>query len=138
MTKLLGRYSTYIYAILRIVVGFMFMCHGSQGLFGFPPSPPGMPHMEMTAFMTAFFTFGSVLEFVAGFLIMIGFFSSVAAFFASGEMAVAYFMFHQSSGALPASNNGDAAVLFCFIFLFIASRGSGLWSVDSLRGKGSD
>ena len=137
MTRLLGRYSTYIYAILRIVVGFLFLCHGCQILFGFPPSPPGMPHMEMSSLMTAFFTTGGVIELVAGFLVFIGFFSSVAAFFASGQMAVTYFMFHQPNGALPATNSGDASVLFCFIFLFVAANGSGVWSVDSLRGKGS-
>ena len=95
-----------------------------------------MPHMEMSSFMTAFFTTGGVVELVAGFLVFVGFFSSVAAFLASGQMAIAYFMFHQPNGALPASNGGDASVLFCFIFLFIAANGSGVWSVDSLRGKG--
>jgi putative oxidoreductase len=138
MTGFLGRYSSYTYAILRIVVGFLFMCHGAQILVGFPPLPAGTPHSELAGFMAAFITFGSILELLLGFLVMIGFLSSFAAFIASGEMAVAYFMFHQQNGALPATNGGDAAVLFCFIFLFIASRGPGLWSLDSLRGKGND
>jgi len=135
MTKLLGRYASYIYAILRIVAGFLFMSHGCQLLFGFPPNPAGMPEMHLTPLMTTFFNVGGVIEFAAGLLILVGFFSSVAAFIASGSMAVAYFMFHQPYGALPATNQGDAAVLFCFLFLYIAAHGSGIWSVDSLRGK---
>jgi putative oxidoreductase len=135
MTQLLGQYANYIYSIVRIVVGFMFMLHGTQKLFGFPPMPANMPHMELSSFMAAFLTAGAVIELVCGFLILIGFFSSIAAFIASGEMAVGYFMFHQPQGALPATNGGDAAVLFCFIFLYIAARGSGIWSVDTLRGK---
>ena len=125
MERILGRYSVYVYAILRIVVGFLFLLHGTQKLLGYPPAAAGGE-------LSTLFLAGGIIEIVAGFLVMIGFFSSVAAFIASGEMAVAYFMFHQPRGTLPTINNGDAAVLFCFIFLYIASRGSGPWSVDSL------
>jgi putative oxidoreductase len=135
MTRLLGQYSEYIYAIMRIVLGFLFVTHGTQGLFGLPPMPANMPHMELSPGMIAFLTTGAVVQLVCGLLIFVGLFASVAAFIASGEMAVAYFVFHQPQGALPASNGGDAAVLFCFIFLYIAARGSGIWSVDALRGK---
>ena len=78
-----------------------------------------------------------VIELVGGFLIMIGFFSSIAAFLASGTMAVAYFMVHQPNGALPIMNQGELAAMYCFAFLYIAPRGSGVWSVDSIfRGSG--
>lgn len=131
MTSFLTRYSTYIYAILRIVTGFLFAAHGSQKLFGFPASASGGG--ELSALMAV----GGVIELVGGILIMIGFFTGFAAFISSGTMAVAYFMFHQPKGALPIMNSGDAAVLYCFIFLYIASRGSGVWSVDSIfRGSG--
>ena len=130
MEGFLGRYSTYIYAIFRIVFGFVFMLYGTQKLFSWPPSqqPPG----ELSGLLLV----AGIIELVCGFLIMIGFFSSVTAFISSGEMAVAYFMVAQPKGALPLSNGGVAAVLFCFAFLYIASRGSGLWSVDSIF-KGS-
>jgi putative oxidoreductase len=81
--------------------------------------------------MNALVATAGTIELVAGLLILIGLFSSVAAFIASGEMAVGYFMVHQPQAPLPTTNMGDLAVLFCFIFLYIASRGSGIWSVDS-------
>lgn len=130
MERFLGRYEPYIYAILRIVVSFLFLLHGTQKLFGFPPT--GKPGMPLNAMMTA----AGVIEFVAGLMILFGLFASIAAFIASGEMAVAYFMVHQPQGALPLQNNGEPAVLFCFIFLYIAARGSGIWSIDSLMNRG--
>ena len=130
MDGLLGRYSTYIYALFRIVFGFMFMLHGSQKLLGWPPSKQPM---EVAGILLV----AGVIELVGGFLMMIGFFSSIAAFLSSGTMAVAYFMVHQPGGALPIMNGGEAAVLYCFAFLYVASRGSGVWSVDSIfRGSG--
>ncbi|MBV9217259.1 MAG: DoxX family protein [Acidobacteria bacterium] len=130
MEGFLGRYSSYIYAIFRIVFGFVFMMYGTQKFFGWPPSQqPGAP-------LAGIMLVAAIIELVCGFLIIIGFFGSIAAFIASGEMAVAYFMVHQAMGILPPGNNGQAAVLFCFAFLYIASKGSGLWSVDSLM-KGS-
>ena len=131
MDRFLGRYSEYVYAIFRIVIGFTFMLHGTQKFFGWPASKQGGGG-ELAGLMLV----GAIIELVCGFLVMIGFFSSFAAFLASGTMAVAYFMFHQPQGALPAGNGGDAAVLFCFAFFLIAARGSGVWSVDSLM-KGS-
>ena len=130
MEGLLGRYSSYIYAIFRIVFGFCFMLHGSQKLFGWPPSAkPGVA--EGIIFVAG------IIELVGGLLIMVGFFSAIAAFISSGTMAVAYFTAHQSGGALPITNGGEMAVLYCFAFLYIASRGSGVWSVDSIfRGSG--
>lgn len=132
MDGFLGRYSTYIYAVMRIVFGFVFMLYGTQKLFDWPSS--GKPATALGGLMLV----AAIIELVGGFLIMIGFFSSIFAFIASGEMAIAYFMAHQPNGALPVQNGGVAAVLFCFAFLYVASRGSGVWSVDSLfRGGGS-
>ena len=127
MASFLGRYSTYIYAILRIVAGFLFAAHGSQKLLGYPPSASGGG--ELSALMAV----GGAIELVGGFLIMIGFFTGIAAFISSGTMAVAYFMFHFSTEAvLPIVNKGELAVVYCFLLLYIAARGSGVWSVDSI------
>ena len=127
MERFLGRYATYLYAVLRIVSGFLFMWHGTQKLFGYPPSanPSNEP-------LSALMAFGGGLEFIGGLLIMIGLFTSIAAFLSSGMMAVAYFMVHFSTQAfLPLQNRGELAVLYCFVFLYIAARGSGVWSVES-------
>lgn len=139
MDGFLGRYSTYIYAILRIVSGFLFMWHGWQKLIGLAPQqqlPPGAPAAEGLSPLMAV---GGTIELVGGFLIMIGLFTGIAAFLASGMMAVAYFMVHFSTAAfLPIVNKGEPAVVYCFLFLYIASRGSGVWSVDSIfRGSSS-
>ena len=125
MDRFLGRYSTYIYAIFRIVFGFLIMLHGTQKLLGWPPAKqPGA--------LDGLMTVAGVIELVGGFLILVGFFSSFAAFVASGMFAVAYFMVHQPGGALPIINGGELAVAYCFACLYIASRGSGVWSVDSI------
>jgi putative oxidoreductase len=130
MNAILGRYSSYIYAILRIVVGFLFMLHGTQKFFGWPPSSkPGGGALAGLALA------GAVIELVGGFMIMVGFFGSIAAFIASGTMAVAYFGWHQPNGTLPIQNGGELAVVYCFVFLYIAAAGSGTWSVDGLMGK---
>jgi len=114
-----------IYGLLRIVVGFTFLCHGLQKLFGmFGGMPEGI---EMNALL---YTAG-VIELVGGALIMIGLRAGWAAFICSGQMAAAYFMAHQANGALPIQNQGELAVLYAFVFLYIASRGSGKLSVDA-------
>ncbi len=129
MTSFLGRYSTYIYAVLRIVIGFLFMWHGTQKLFGYPT--PGSASADTLMIVAG------VIEFVGGLLIMIGLFTSIAAFISSGTMAVAYFIGHFDVQAfLPIVNKGELAVLYCFVFLYIASCGSGVWSVESIF-KGS-
>ncbi len=119
----LGRYTEPIYALLRIVTGFLFTCHGVQKVFGAlggEKVPPG-PTLPFIA---------GVLELVLGVLVLLGLFTSIAAFLASGEMAVAYFMVHQAGGALPIQNGGELAALYAFVFLYIAARGSGIWSID--------
>ena len=135
MESFLGRYSEYFYAILRIVSGFLFMWHGSQKLFGFPPQqrPAGAAAESLSAVMAI----GAGIELIGGLLIMIGLFTSFAAFICSGMMAVAYFGWHFSMDAfLPIVNRGELAVVYCFLFLYMASRGSGHWSVESMF-KGS-
>lgn len=132
----LSRYEAYVYALFRIVMGFLFMWHGAQKLLGYPPQqlPPGATAPQSMDALTAI---GGGIELVGGIMIMIGLFAGIAAFIASGMMAVAYFMVHFSGDKfLPIVNRGELAVVYCFAFLYIAARGSGVWSVDSFM-KGS-
>lgn len=122
---ILGRYSEYVYAIFRIVFGFLIFIHGTQKWFNFPPAKEGATHP--TIFMVA-----GVIELVCGFLIILGLFASIAALLESGTMAVAYFYIHQPGGPLPIMNGGELAVAFCFACLYIAAHGSGILSVDGL------
>lgn len=135
MEKFLGHFSPYIYALFRMVTGFLFMWHGTQKWFNLPPvqMPPGMT--APTGISTKMAVAGSI-ELVCGVLILIGLFAGFAAFLSSGLMAFAYFMSHFSMQKfLPIQNQGELAVLYCFVFLYIASRGSGVWSVDRLMRK---
>jgi putative oxidoreductase len=119
-----------IYALLRIVAGLMFLQHGLQKIFGlFGGLPPGVP---------AFITYGAgTIELVGGVLIAIGLFAAPVAFIASGEMAFAFFLGHvmRTGKIIPIVNQGELAVLYCWLFLFIAAKGSGIWSVDSARAR---
>jgi len=126
MDRFLGKYSAYLYAILRIVAGLMFAMHGSQKLFGMPGHRP-------TVHLASLMGVAGVIELVGGLMIAVGLLASCAAFIASGEMAVAYFMSHFPRGFLPILNQGEPAVLYCFLFLYIAAQGSGVWSIDALR-----
>ena len=128
MDRFLAKYSPYLYAILRIVAGLMFAMHGSQKLFGIPGNRPPMP-------LASLMGFAGVIELVGGLMIAVGLLASFAAFIASGEMAVAFFMAHFPRGVLPILNQGELAVLYCFLFLYIAARGSGVWSIDSIIGR---
>jgi putative oxidoreductase len=128
MERFLGRFSPQLYAILRIVAGLLFMMHGTQKFFGTPAPPGGKPAMPLSPL----FAVAGTVELVCGLLILLGLLAGWAAFLASGEMAVAYFMQHFPRHPLPIINNGEPAVLFCFIFLYIASVGAGVWSIDSL------
>ena len=130
MKSFMSNYSSCCYALLRIVAGFLFLWHGVQKLFGFPA---GMP-ADVPAFIT--YVAGPI-ELLGGILIMIGLFTNYAAFLASGLMAFAYWMAHGTKALLPLQNDGELAVLYCFMFLFIAAQGSGIWSVDSLRSSDS-
>ncbi len=127
---MLKKYEPQIYAIFRIVMGFLFLWHGSQKFFNYPPLPPGI---VLPFYIVAI---GGTVEFIGGILICIGLWIPCAAFVASGEMAYAYFSGHAHRALLPIVNMGELAVIYCFVFLFISAHGSGIWSVDSLR-KGS-
>jgi putative oxidoreductase len=130
--RLLGRYSPYLFALMRIVVGFLFACHGAQKLFGVLG---GFGQPGATAPLFSMMGVAGIIEFFGGLLIMLGWLTGYAAFIGSGEMAAAYFMGHYPRGFWPILNNGERAVLFCFILLYIASKGAGTWSIDRARGK---
>ena len=122
--RFLGRFTEPFYALFRIVFGLLFATHGVQKVFGaFGGQKADAPLMIV----------GGWIELLAGVMIVIGLFTGLAAFIASGEMAVAYFMVHAPNGPWPVQNQGEPAVLYCFAFLYMAARGSGIWSVDQLR-----
>ena len=123
MLGFMKSYEDQTYALLRIVSGFLFLFHGTQKLLGFPPANYEPPwHIYYIA---------GPIELVGGALIMIGLFTVPVAFLASGLAAFAYWLGHFSADAwLPIMNRGDAAVLYCFAFLYIAAKGPGIWSVD--------
>lgn len=131
----LNRYADTVYCIMRLIVGLMFACHGGQKLLGFPPGGHGGAHGLMLI--------GGIIELGGGFLIAFGLFTRIAAFFASGEMAVGYFMVHAAGKALdhapspaeqffPILNHGEPAVLYCWVFLFVLFYGPGHLSIDAL------
>lgn len=124
--RFLERFIEPIYALFRIVFGLLFASHGAQklfGMFGGQKMGPdaGLPY------------FAGWIELVAGLLIALGLFTGIAAFIASGQMAVAYFMAHAPGGFWPLVNQGEPAVLYCFAFLYMAARGSGRYGVDGMR-----
>ncbi len=125
--RLLGRHTELIYAVMRFVVGALFACHGAQKLFGVL----GGQQMTGNSMMLA----AGIIEFGGGLLVAVGLLTSWAAFISSGQMAVAYFMAHASGGFWPILNKGELAVLYCFVFLYIAARGPGRLSVDGARRK---
>lgn len=125
MEKWLGKYSNFFYALLRFFAGVLFACHGAQKLFGVLGGQKQEGLLQVAG----------VIEITGGILIAIGLFTSYVAFIACGEMAVAYFKQHAPLGFWPVVNRGELAVLFCFIFLYIASVGSGILSVDALIAK---
>ena len=127
MGRILGRFSSQLYAIMRIVAGLLFACHGAQKLFGVLGG-------QQVALGSMFGAAG-IIELVGGLLIAIGFLTGTVAFIASGEMAYAYFTMHQPRGTFPIQNGGELAALYCFVFLFIAARGAGMWGVDK-RSRG--
>lgn len=125
---MLKRFEPHAYALFRIIAGFLFTMHGSQKVLGWPANAQSgggsLPPMILTA---------GLIELVAGLLILFGLFAGMAAFLSSGLMAAAFFMAHFPSGWNPLVNHGELAALYSFVFLFIATRGSGIWSIDALR-----
>ncbi len=123
----LSRWQPQVLALLRIVTALLFIEHATSKFFAIPGPfflPPPLQPLLIAA---------GAIELVAGILILLGLFTRLAAFIASGEMAVGYFMFHASQGPWPIANMGEGAILFCFIFLFLAAAGPGAWSIDASR-----
>ena len=127
MDRWLSKYSDFLYAVMRLVVGLLFACHGVQKLFGMLGGQSQVSNPVLLA--------AGIIEFVGGVLVAIGLWTRYAAFIASGEMAVAYFIAHGSKGFWPILNKGELAVLYCFVFLHIASRGAGALSVEAMAKK---
>ncbi|MBU8540589.1 DoxX family protein [Falsiroseomonas tokyonensis] len=116
-------------SVLRIVAGLLFLAHGTQKLLGFPASADGGGGPEMMSLSW----FAGVIELVTGALITLGLFTRPAAFLASGTMAFAYWLAHAPRDFYPVNNGGDAAILYCFVFLYLAAAGAGPWSLDASR-----
>jgi len=131
MERLLAGYAPQAYALLRIIVGLLFFCHGSQkvfGLFG------GINSAAVP--LASLFGVAGMIELILGALITVGWLAGYAAFLASGEMAAAYFIGHFPHGFWPIQNKGEEAVFYCFVFLYMATQGAGIWSVDGAKEKG--
>jgi putative oxidoreductase len=122
------RWQPQLLALLRIIVALLFIEHATIKLFGFPPG--GAPGLQQAGTLL---WIAGVIEIVMGGLVLLGLFTRLAAFVASGEIAVGYFMFHAPKSFWPAVNMGEAAILFCFVFLYIAAAGPGAWSIDASR-----
>jgi putative oxidoreductase len=132
MTQILGRYAPYLYALMRIMIGVQYACHGAQKLFGVLGGVGGAA--GGTVPLGSLLGLAGLIELGAGLLITVGWWAGSAAFLASGEMATAYFLRHAPRSFWPLQNSGERAVLYCFVFLYVASRGAGCWSLDRLRG----
>ena len=130
MTKIEGRWAGEALSLLRIVAALLFLLHGTSKLFGFPPFPMALPKPGELLWI------GALLELFGGLLLLAGFLRRPVAFILSGEMAVAYWMFHAPQSTFPSVNMGEPAILFCFVFLLIAAGGPGPWSLDARRRQG--
>jgi putative oxidoreductase len=119
-----------VLSILRIVAALLFFEHGTSKLLGFPPSEHSGPEFLSLSWIAG------VLELIGGALLLVGLFTRPVAFILSGEMAFAYWMAHAPQGPFPLANGGDAAILYCFVFLYLVFAGGGPWSVDALRRRG--
>lgn len=127
------RWSNIFLSVLRIVAALIYMQHGSQKLFGFPPSGAPGPGGPLVLFSQT--GLAGVLEFFGGMLVLLGLFTRPVAFILSGEMAVAYFQVHAPRAFLPIVNRGELAVVLCFLFLYLAFAGGGSWSVDDVLAR---
>lgn len=126
-TVLPQSWSPRLLSVLRIVAGLLFMMHGMQKLLGYPAPFP----MQLSPFTMLWFA--GIIELFGGALVLVGLFTRYAAFVMAGEMAFAYFLGHFPKAFWPVQNGGDAAVLYCFVFLYLAAAGAGPWSVDRWR-----
>ena len=127
-----NRAAPVLLAALRVVSGLLFLAHGLVKVAGFPAgAQPGQQAL------LSLFGIGGLIEVVAGALLVVGFLTRPAAFIASGQMAIAYWMFHAPASVYPAVNGGDAAILFSFVFLYLAAAGAGAFSIDALINRAS-
>jgi putative oxidoreductase len=129
--RLLQPWAPQFLALLRIIAALLFMEHGTAKLFHFPVPQPGVSDPLPTLLLAA-----AIIEVVGGVLLVLGLFTRLAAFLMAGEIAIGYFLFHFPQSFWPIVNQGDAAILFCFIFLYLAAAGPGAWSVDGARMRG--
>ncbi len=130
MQASLSRYAPHTLGVLRIVTALLFIAHGTQKLFNFPAS-------EMFANgASGLMLVAGILETFGGLAVLVGVFTRPVAFVLAGMMAVAYFMVHAPQNFFPANNGGDAAILFCFVFLYLVFAGGGSLSIDAARAKG--
>ena len=120
-----------VLSIVRVVSALIFMAHGTQKLLNFPPMPAGRPNPELFSL----YGFAGSLEIVGGILLVFGLFTRPVAFILSGEMAFAYWMSHAPRSMYPILNGGDASILYCFLFLYLAFAGGGAWSLDRMLRK---
>jgi putative oxidoreductase len=125
MEKILSGSAPQAYAIMRIVVGLLFFCHGLQKVFGWFGGVSGA-----AAPLFSLLGIAGLIELITGALITIGWFTFMASFVASGQMAAAYFIGHLPNGFWPIQNGGEESVFYCFVFLYMATRGAGIWSID--------
>jgi putative oxidoreductase len=127
LARVRSTYGPYLYVLLRIIAGLLFACHGAQKLFGMfggvgPPPGAAVPLFSLMGL-------AGIIELVGGLLIAFGVLTSLAAFIASGQMASAHFLGHFPRGFWPIQNEGELAVLYCFLFLYIAAHGTGIWGL---------
>ncbi len=127
----LAAWTPFVQAALRVMTSLLFLQHALTKLLGWPPGPPGQ--MPIASLLGV----AAIIELATGVLVGLGLFTRCAAFVASGLMAFAYFIAHAPRGFFPASNGGEGAVLYCFIFLFFAAAGPGALALDNLRSKAS-
>jgi putative oxidoreductase len=127
-TAALDRFAPYMLSIMRIMVALLFLQHGLSKYFGFPQAHDPFPVLSMV-------WFAALIELVGGILVALGLFTRIAAFIMSGQMAVGYFLFHAPKSFFPILNYGDAAILYCFVFLYFVFAGAGPLSLDALLWK---
>jgi putative oxidoreductase len=126
-------WSPHLLSVLRIMSGLLFLEHGTSKVFGFPTPPMHPPGPPPPHFMMLLAQASGPIELIGGILLAIGLFTRLTAFILSGEMAVAYFTAHAHNSFYPMLNKGEIAVLYCFVFLYLAAAGGGPWSLDRLR-----
>ena len=129
LDTLAAEWAPRLLSVLRIVSALIFLAHGTQKLFGFPPRAGGAAGPEVLSLLW----FAGALELVGGLLLLVGLFTRPVAFVLSGQMAFAYWIAHAPRNAFPTLNGGDASILYCFVFLYMAAAGGGAWSLDQAR-----